>query len=582
MPDYSSHIILLPQGADWEWYEAIRDYMLHFRVTVTQSADDAGSFHGASHTITVVDVPGGWPGNIVDWLEENYPDAALDVVQVGDTQALTAILDERVETEDRYGERQVLRLSWPTDVDARINQHFAAQPWLYRQWPQTPGHEGTDIHAPRDTPLLACADGAVYFVDVSHPNQPQTYPYGNQVRIKHLFGKQVYRTIYAHLKRVDVQTGERVARGQQIGLADATGNVIGQDGSHLHLSCLWDGAQTDGYRPDLVDPELYLVWPDGRRLTPDKSLPHLYGVHEDADYEMARAMRDGGVHGYILWTEGIGADPNDPGGGRDYASLVTDFGHTAIVRLNHGYGNAGTIPRSDKYVDFARRCANWVARSRGCKVWVIGNEPNNPREHPLGQQITPERFAACFNLVYEAIKGVQPDAVVALGAIDPTSATMGDCRQYFLSALDDLDAVDGIALHAYTHGPDPRFIISDKKFDDPPLTWQYYHFRMFETFMEAIPESLRGLPVYITETNHLFKSGEGDHGWVNQNEGWVWAMYQRVDEWNRRGGQQIHCALLYRYPHIDDWVIRGKELVIQDFQQVMGLKYRPYLHSVEV
>ena len=53
-------------------------------------------------------------------------------------------------------------------------------------------------------------------------------------------------------------------------------------------------------------------------------------------------------------------------------------------------------------------------------------------------------------------------------------------------------------------------------------------------------------------------------------------MYQRVDAWNRSGGQQIHCALLYRYPRIDDWFIRGKGLVIQDFQQVMALKYRPY------
>jgi hypothetical protein len=54
MPDYISHIILLPQGAEWGWYEAIRNYMLYFRVTVTQSADGAGSFHGTGHTITVV------------------------------------------------------------------------------------------------------------------------------------------------------------------------------------------------------------------------------------------------------------------------------------------------------------------------------------------------------------------------------------------------------------------------------------------------------------------------------------------------------------------------------------------------
>ena len=72
MPDYVSHIILLPQGADWEWYKAIRNYLLHFRVTVTQSADDAGSFHGTSHTITVIDVPDGWPGDIATWLRDNY------------------------------------------------------------------------------------------------------------------------------------------------------------------------------------------------------------------------------------------------------------------------------------------------------------------------------------------------------------------------------------------------------------------------------------------------------------------------------------------------------------------------------
>jgi len=581
MPDYVSHIILLPQGAEWKWYEAIRNYMLHFRVTVTQSADDGGSFHGTSHTITVIDTPGAWPGNIVDWLRENYPDAALDVVQVSDAQALTDILDERVQTEDRHGERQTLSLSWPADADARINQHFASRPWIYRRWPQTPAHEGTDVYAPQGTPVLACADGDIYFLDTDHPDQPEIYPYGNQVRVKHLFGKQVYCTIYAHLESVDVQDGERVTRGQRIGTAGATGNVVGDEGHHLHLSFLREGAQVDGYRPDLVDPELCLVWPDGRRLVPDESFPHLYGMHEDADHEMARAMRDTGVQGYILWTEETGADPDNSGGGRDYTSLVTDYGHTAIVRLNHGYGAAGTIPRSDRYADFARCCANWVARSQGCDIWVIGNEPNNLREHPSREQITPEQYAACFNLVYEAIKGVQPEAVVTLGAIDPTNATLGDCRQYFLAVLDNLDAVDGIALHAYTHGPDPRFIVSDEKFQHPPLTWQYYHFRMFETFMEAIPDNLHCLPVYITEVNHLFKTGEGDHGWVDQNEGWVWAMYQRVDEWNRCGGQQIRCALLYRYPRIDDWMIRDKELVIQDFQQAMGLKYRPYLHSDE-
>ncbi len=582
MPDYISHIILLPQGAGWEWYEAIRNYVLHFRVTVTQSADDAGSFHGASHTITVIDMPGAWPGDIVDWLRQNYPDARLDIISVAAPDEASRLLDRRVATDDRYGEHQgeeePIELSWPTaDVEARIDQRFGASPWIYRQWPQLPGHEGVDIHAPQGADVLACAGGRVYEVDTEHPDQPVTYPYGNQVRIEHRFGETTCRTIYAHLDEIDVVEGQAVTGGQEIGTSGATGNVRGEGGPHLHLSVWKEGAQTDGYLQGLVDPEHYLIWPDGRQLTPAASLPHIFAMHQDTNHEIAAMMRDEGIEGYLAWTEGIGANPNDHGGGEDYGRLVTDYGHTAIVRLNNGYGTAGTIPRSDRYADFARRCANWVARSRGCKTWVIGNEMNNPREHPQGEQITALRYADCFNRVYAAIKVVQPDAIVTMGAVDPTNAAMGDCREYFLTILEALDAVDGIALHAYTHGPDPWLVVSDQKFEHPPLTWQFYHFRMFETFMEAIPERLQHLPVYITEANHLYKTEEGDFGWVDQNKGWVWAMYQRVDEWNRRGGQQVLCAALFRYPQIDEWVIRGKGLVIEDFRQAMGMKYRPYV-----
>jgi len=582
VPNYVSHIILLPQRAGWEWYEAIRNYVLRFRVTVTQSADDAGSFHGSSHTITVVDAPGAWPDDIVAWLQQNYPGAALDVIPATDTTALKRALDRRVETGDRYGEREpplqpAPLLSWPTDAEPRINQRFGARPWVYRRWPNTPGHEGMDIYAPHGAAVLACADGEVYYVDADHTEGSPTHPYGNQVRIKHQLGGETFRTIYAHLATVDVERGQRVSRGERIGAADATGHVLGEAGSHLHLSLRREGAQTDGYPPQVVDPERYLVRPNGRRLTPDRSLPHIYGFHEDFRHEMAKLMSEADIQGYILWSEGIGCDPDDPGGGRDYATLITSYGHTAIVRLNNGYGSVGTIPHSDEYASFARRCANWVKRSRGCNIWLIGNEPNNPREHPEGQQITAERYAECFNRVYEAIKEVQDNATVVPAAIDPTNAAMGDCREYFWSVLSDMDALDGIALHAYTHGPDPRLVVSDERFNHAPLTWQFYHFRMFETFMEAIPVSLRHLPVYITEANHLFQTHEEDAGWVNQNEGWVWAMYQRVDEWNRRGGQQIHCALLYRYPPIDAWVIRGKGLVIEDFQQSLSLRCRPYV-----
>ena len=59
----------------------------------------------------------------------------------------------------------------------------------------------------------------------------------------------------------------------------------------------------------------------------------------------------------------------------------------------------------------------------------IGNEMNNPREWPnqsetepgnnIGDAITPERYAECFNRVRAAIKAVSPRHLVIPGAVDP-------------------------------------------------------------------------------------------------------------------------------------------------------------------
>ena len=179
-------------------------------------------------------------------------------------------------------------------------------------------------------------------------------------------------------------------------------------------------------------------------------------------------------------------------------------------------------------------------------------------------------------MVYSAIKAVQPGSIVALAPVHPTDTAMGDPRRYFRRVLELLDAVDAFALHAFTHGPDPSFITKSHKFRLPPLDWQYYHFRMFEPYLEAVPEQWSHLPVYLTAVHHVFKSVPRDLGWLDHNKGWVWEMYRYVDEWNRRGAQQIHCALLYRYPELDEWAFRGRAEVLTDFFQAVGLGYRPF------
>jgi hypothetical protein len=51
-------------------------------------------------------------------------------------------------------------------------------------------------------------------------------------------------------------------------------------------------------------------------------------------------------------------------------------GVRVICRLSHGEFPLGTLPFSQSYGAFSRRCANFVAASSGCHTWIIGNEPN--------------------------------------------------------------------------------------------------------------------------------------------------------------------------------------------------------------
>ena len=93
-------------------------------------------------------------------------------------------------------------------------------------------HRGTDFHAPSGTPVLAANDGEVIIA------QGMFYE-GNLVVIDH--GQQ-FTTMYMHLSKIEVKVGERVTKGQRIGLSGATGRVTGP---HLHMSARWQDMYVD-------------------------------------------------------------------------------------------------------------------------------------------------------------------------------------------------------------------------------------------------------------------------------------------------------------------------------------------------
>ncbi len=115
-----------------------------------------------------------------------------------------------------------LRLAWP--LQAPLGDGFG---------PRGQGfHAGLDLLAPAGTPVAAAAAGRVVWAG---PRDS----FGNAVLLAH--GRGV-RTLYAHLSRVDVTLGQRVDRGQEIGLVGSSGRA---SGPHLHLEVRVRGAAVD-------------------------------------------------------------------------------------------------------------------------------------------------------------------------------------------------------------------------------------------------------------------------------------------------------------------------------------------------
>ncbi|MFU8826721.1 MAG: M23 family metallopeptidase [Brevefilum sp.] len=98
-------------------------------------------------------------------------------------------------------------------------------------------HYGVEFPNGHGTPVLAAQDGEVIFAGPDSQTQlgPFVGFYGQVVILLHtglLDGAQDVYTLYAHLSEIEVEVGDRVSAGQEIGRVGATGAA---DGSHLHF-----------------------------------------------------------------------------------------------------------------------------------------------------------------------------------------------------------------------------------------------------------------------------------------------------------------------------------------------------------
>jgi hypothetical protein len=108
-----------------------------------------------------------------------------------------------------------------------------------RQYLDYDGHNGYDYDL-FFQPVYAAAAGKVIYAALEYPDAPD-HGYGNMVMIDHHNG---YVTLYGHFSKVLVKVGQKVRRGQKIGISGNTGHSTGP---HLHFTVFHNCSPTDPY-----------------------------------------------------------------------------------------------------------------------------------------------------------------------------------------------------------------------------------------------------------------------------------------------------------------------------------------------
>jgi hypothetical protein len=173
---------------------------------------------------------------------KDYPEQHITLKDKGKVQLSNADL-ARAEREvsvirklkRHWRDAQDTDLALIMPVKGRLASRFGLRRFFNGE-PRLP-HAGLDVAVARGTPVMASTQGQVLSVDDYFFN-------GKTIFLDHGNG---LITMYCHLDRIDVQTGQTVSKGQPLGLSGQTGRATGP---HLHWSVILNGA--------MVDPELFI------------------------------------------------------------------------------------------------------------------------------------------------------------------------------------------------------------------------------------------------------------------------------------------------------------------------------------
>ena len=110
------------------------------------------------------------------------------------------------------------KFAWPV-VNPTVSSNYG------KRWGRQ--HKGIDITS-KNKSILAADTGKVIYAGFKSD-------YGNHIIIDHQNG---YKTLYAHLSKMDVKKGDIVEKGDKIGTMGTTGRSTGV---HLHFEVIVNG-----------------------------------------------------------------------------------------------------------------------------------------------------------------------------------------------------------------------------------------------------------------------------------------------------------------------------------------------------
>ncbi len=178
------------------------------------------------------------------FLDRKVPGLARSVgIDPADPVAAFREINTRVRAENEARVRELTAESEPSPLwdgafqqlpNSKVTSRFAEQRSYFVGGKEISEavHYGYDLASTAAAPITAANGGRVVFAG-------ELGIYGNCVLLDHGMG---VATLYGHLSRLDVAAGDRVSRGQPVGLSGATGLA---GGDHLHFAVLVGETYTD-------------------------------------------------------------------------------------------------------------------------------------------------------------------------------------------------------------------------------------------------------------------------------------------------------------------------------------------------